>query len=391
MFFLFLFHLASSFSFTYLTTQRVSSKTQHVSLAALSKQLIVGVISDSLSIFRPNISVYSIKVNSIAHVDTYSIGNSGGFGRKIVPISSGFLASSPHQAFYWGKPEPFIVKFANSTQKRIDLNTSLIPYGETMGCSRDGNVISLCSPLSSDDCLILLNDKYKLNINKPDAVKYFAISTVVSPDGENIMILSTTNDNSIILAIYSANDNFKLKETHIILENVKLTPMDPEPILLFYDEINLIIAFPQFGKIFTFKQIQDQWSLEKEISYDKFASFSKMFLNNFFFLLFENGTLQIIDENFNLLQSYIVPNILEDSKYTTIVSGDNWFAVLEESEYKRYIHIISTLEKHYKNFISFVIVLFAFAILVVIFRKKLPNRFTIKRTMRKSGSKPLLD
>ena len=391
MFFSIFLQLTSCFSFNYLKTQRISSKTQLVSIAATQKQLIVGVISDSLSGFRPNVSVYTVRIKGVSNPITHSVGNTGGFGRKIVPFSFGFLASSPQQAFYWGKPNPFIAKYVNGTQRMIDLNTSLVPYGETMGCSGDSNVICACSPLSADDCIILINDKYKYTMAKPDAVRYFALSVAVSPDGENIAILSTTKDNSLILSIHNVDENYKLKETHIIMENVDLSPKDNEPILFFRDNDNIVIALPQFGRVLSFKQVQEQWSLDKKYENSKFASFSKIANINMFMLLYNNGTIQIMDENFMILLSHLVPTVIGGNHFTSIVSGDNWFAALEESDDKRYIHIISTADRHYGNAISFVLVLSILAIILVIFRKKLPRRLTMRRTMSKSSSKLLLD
>ena len=366
---LFLFSLSSSISFGVVSAFKLSSKVAKITMSGSKHMLAISENSDSISSFPPRLSVYTIGSSRIIHSHKYS-GESSSLGRKITPIGFGFLASSPQQAYYWGKPGPLLTKIFPPRSETIPIDTPMIPYGDTLGSSDFARIVVACSPFSADSCLFIENTNTTRKIEKPTGLSYFGLSVTVSPNGQNFAILSSDDNGHAVLKIYNSKD-FTVEQTFTIPHTAPLTPKEREPFLKFKDDRQITLAFIDIGKIFQYKSTVNGWISVRpsEVSCTAIYHFGRN--NNNFVTLTKDGLVNLKDENFNEMGEYVVQRSIQNSEFTDIVAGDDWFAVLEESEFGRTLHIVSTAKPWYIRFI----VLFCFfvccTLAIIIIRPKM--------------------
>ena len=337
--------------FQHLKTIKLSSKTAKITLSSSKNLLAIAEVSDSLNAFPPRFRIFNI--GDIIYNIQEIPGSCSSFGKSIASFNNGFYVSSPHSAFKWGNPGPLLTKIIPPYFNETKLDTPLIPYGETLATNEKGNIIILCSPFSTDNCIILNNGTLKLK--SPSGLTLFGLSIAISPNGNFIAILSKGTEGYIDLHFY--NNNLEILTSFLIphLKNINLK--ENSPFLNFKDDKHLILVIYSIQKILIYKNTINGWLPEQPIEI-LFNSFS--FFNNFYLTLTKDGILQLLDNNFIKKFEEIIPKNIINSKFINIIGGFKWFAVLEESDLERSIHI-------YKNIQSNIIKLLYIFIYIILF------------------------
>ncbi|EAY10595.1 hypothetical protein TVAG_281950 [Trichomonas vaginalis G3] len=360
--FLFTF-LVGSVHIHYIEGKRLSKKTSMVTLQGSDKYLAIGEVSDSISRFPPRLNVYSIGTSKILS-STSIQGQDASLGYAIAPIKNGFIASSPQAAFRWGKPGPILTKIYSSRTIHETLNSSYIPYGETLAASLYYKFVIACSPFENKGCYII-NETHRI-IQAPDNVTLFGIAVAVSPSGRYYATMSRDHSRPVSIHIFNSSD--EIENSFKIVHNPLIDLQQARPYLHFDNDNSMIAGFPEIGKVFSYKRSTVGWVTEHPADIEM-TSISKS--GSYFITVNRDGEVKFFDNLFKEVDSINVQRSIKNSNFTKIVGGDTWFAVLEDDGNERTLHIYSTKSSNYFHALFIVALLLVTSILYIIMRPKI--------------------
>ncbi|OHS97710.1 hypothetical protein TRFO_36038 [Tritrichomonas foetus] len=383
MFFFFVCHIFSSFR--PFKTIKISSKPARVSMAGFKHFLAVAEISDSINSFPPHLVVYMIGPSSITTMmnvpsPCYSLGT------QLVPFQSGFYATAPASAFRWGEPGPLFYRILPPIYRDFRLSDyPRIPYGETFATSFKGNLQILCLPFSINrkpDCLVIEGNS-TISLKPPTPVSLFGQAVAASNNGSIIVTVSKESDDNAIVHFFS--NHGKLFTSFEIPHSVPITGRSKPPIIQFLDDRTVIAAFTEINKIFLFRLTNNGWAM-KQTSEISISSFSQSGQN--IMTVDKNGNVLILDRvSFFQRNVAEIPKLLKNSEFTDISTGKDWFAVLEESENKRIIHVYSSKESPLLRGIAIFVVFSVIAFIGILVRANLNVNRVMKNITRRRNTK----
>ena len=355
----------------------VSSKTSKVSISGSRSFLAIAEPSNMWDALPPSLSIYSVRT-AVARVQSVT-GPCSSLGRQLVSFNLGFFATSPNSAYRWGDPGPIITKIIPPGQQATILPFN-VPYGEVFATSHQGNTQIACSPLS-DDCIIVTGNQTQ-HLKKSSEIRHFALSAAISPNGTSIATLSSLHESKIVLEIYNQKAS-KITEFKMPCDII-LNPRSKPPFLYFKDEKHLILVLFQQGTVITYKLTVNGWILDHttNLQITSIAPFKNGFLT-----LTSDGRVQYFDDTFTMNGEEMVPRIIADSSFEQITAGTDWFAVLEDSIYRRKLHIYTTRSCVASKTVGILTGFLAVGIVVYYFHQKYEEQKMFPKAFRKRDIK----
>ena len=316
---------------------QVSAKVARVSIAGRKDMLAVSEIPDSIKSFQSHLVVYLVGASSVGTFQTVS-GLCYSLGTQLKPFQYGFFATAPAASFSWGKPGALLYRIVPPTFTFESFDDQrLIPYGEVFATSKDGKTQCLCSPFSAPDCLVVRSNQ-TFKISPPTSLSLFGQGVGCSPNGSTLVVVSKSLNGDEIIQVYSKEGNL-LSQFEVQHEPPMQSRSKP-PIVTFLDEGFVVIGFPEIGKVIFMSYSNNEWNIKKSsnMNFVSLSNYQKQIIT-----VSKDGLISFIDRvTFYQKRVMIVQKEFDDSAFTDITAGSDWFAVLEESANQRKIHIITS-------------------------------------------------
>lgn len=364
----------------YVSTLSVSAKTARVTLAGSKHLLAFAGVSDSISALPPNLYVYSIGAQFLSRIQTVN-GPCFSLGRALVPFRHGFYATAPASAYRWGDPGAIMVRIIPPMDEFTKISTTNIPFGETFASSYSGNVQIACSPYSEKYCIVIKKNISTI-LKTKESTKYFGLGVAISPNGSVIATLSSGANNYALLHFY--DEDLNVISSFSIPHDPELTPRSSQVYLYFRDERHIIVGFFNMSHVHVYKNTVNGWLLDQTYNLPITAMAP---IDDNLATLTIDGRVQVFDHSFVSRGEEIVPRSMLGSKFTSIAAGRGWFAVLEESQNKRKIHVYSTIRHPIWRTLGLFTVLILIAFVSVFIKVKVDMGRLLNRVLKKKDSK----
>lgn len=238
----------------------------------------------------------------------------------------------------------------------------------------------LCSPYSNGGCILSKTfTNTTTDLEKPSGVSLFGLGVAVSPNGTVVAALSRGTGNMLNLHFIT---NEVMSASFSIPMDGKVTLRRKTPFLHFSDERHLYMGLPEISKIFVYKNTVNGWIMMKVYDMPMSAMAS---MGADFVVVTEDGRVQIVDKNFVQKGDEIVPRSIVNGKFTEVAAGANWFAVMEESADRRRLHVYTTKGSRFMRGLLFLVLSFAFMIIILYVRVNSDMGQILGRLKKKSG------